>query len=101
MVAAPRGTTTMQCLEGVKHLCGVLLSCFDIDLKQPRGLEDPQLLARETVCMSHPTKFSFYRRLRTVVLLVQASTYCVLLVLSLCDVIMAALRVVCLCLQLA
>jgi serine/threonine-protein phosphatase 2B regulatory subunit len=45
----------LQCLEGVKHLCGVLLSfCCDIDLKQPRGLEDPELLARETVCMSTP-----------------------------------------------
>jgi hypothetical protein len=36
----------------VKHLCGVLLKCCDIDLKQPKGLEDPEVLARETVCTS-------------------------------------------------
>jgi serine/threonine-protein phosphatase 2B regulatory subunit len=47
-------STMLQCLEGVKHLCGVLLGCCDIDLKQPKGLEDPELLARETVCMSTP-----------------------------------------------
>ena len=41
--------TMLQCLEGVKHLCGVLLMCCDIDLKQPKGLEDPEILARETV----------------------------------------------------
>jgi hypothetical protein len=40
----------LQCLDGVKHLCGVLLKCCDIDLKQPKGLEDPEVLARETVC---------------------------------------------------
>ncbi|XP_062215171.1 calcineurin B-like protein 3 isoform X2 [Phragmites australis] len=39
----------LQCLEGVKHLFGVLLKCCDIDLKQPKGLEDPEVLARETV----------------------------------------------------
>ncbi|GJM95886.1 hypothetical protein PR202_ga12671 [Eleusine coracana subsp. coracana] len=32
----------LQCLEGVTHLCGVLLKCCDIDLKQPKGLEDPE-----------------------------------------------------------
>jgi serine/threonine-protein phosphatase 2B regulatory subunit len=42
----------LQCLDGVKHLCGVLLKCCDIDLKQPKGLEDPEVLARETVCTS-------------------------------------------------
>uniref|UniRef100_A0A0D9VWJ2 Calcineurin B-like protein n=1 Tax=Leersia perrieri TaxID=77586 RepID=A0A0D9VWJ2_9ORYZ len=39
----------LQCLEGVKQLCGVLLRCCDLDLKQPKGLEDPEVLARETV----------------------------------------------------
>ncbi|KAM3311149.1 hypothetical protein ACQJBY_031679 [Aegilops geniculata] len=39
----------LQCLEGVRHLGGVLLKCCDIDLKQPKGLEDPEVLARETV----------------------------------------------------
>jgi len=39
----------LQCLDGVKHLCGLLLKCCDIDLKQPKGLEDPEVLARETV----------------------------------------------------
>jgi hypothetical protein len=42
----------LQCLDGVKHLLGVLLKCCDIDLKQPKGLEDPEVLARETVCTS-------------------------------------------------
>ncbi|KAJ9689937.1 hypothetical protein PVL29_012549 [Vitis rotundifolia] len=40
----------LQCLEGVKHLCAVLVNCCDADLyKQPKGLEDPEALARETV----------------------------------------------------
>ncbi|CAN6282208.1 unnamed protein product [Urochloa humidicola] len=39
----------LQCLDGVKHLCSVLLKCCDIDLKQPKGLDDPEVLARETV----------------------------------------------------
>ncbi|OEL25990.1 hypothetical protein BAE44_0012988 [Dichanthelium oligosanthes] len=38
----------LQCLDGVKHLCGVLLKCCDIDLNQPNGLEDLEVLARET-----------------------------------------------------
>lgn len=42
----------LQCLEGIKHLLAVLLRCCDLDLyKQPKGLEDPEVLARETVCM--------------------------------------------------
>lgn len=42
----------LQCLEGLKHLCAVLVHCCDADLyKQPKGLEDPEALARETVCM--------------------------------------------------
>ena len=42
----------LQCLEGVKHLCAVVVNCCDADLyKQPKGLEDPEALARETVCM--------------------------------------------------
>ncbi|RVW80394.1 Calcineurin B-like protein 3 [Vitis vinifera] len=40
----------LQCLEGVKHLCAVVVNCCDADLyKQPKGLEDPEALARETV----------------------------------------------------
>ncbi|KAF8414292.1 hypothetical protein HHK36_002294 [Tetracentron sinense] len=40
----------LQCLEGVKHLFASLLGCCDLDLyKQPKGLEDPEVLARETV----------------------------------------------------
>jgi hypothetical protein len=40
----------VQCLDGAKQILAVLFSCFDLELKQPRGLDDPQLLARETVC---------------------------------------------------
>ncbi|GMP64938.1 hypothetical protein CsSME_00025962 [Camellia sinensis var. sinensis] len=40
----------LQCLEGVKHLCASLLRCCDLDLyRQSRDLEDPEVLARETV----------------------------------------------------
>ncbi|KAF8391697.1 hypothetical protein HHK36_024006 [Tetracentron sinense] len=40
----------LHCLEGFKHLFTSLLSCCDFDLyKQPKGLEDPEVLARETV----------------------------------------------------
>lgn len=42
----------LQWLEGFKHLFAALLRCCDIELyKQPTGLEDPEVLARETVCM--------------------------------------------------
>ncbi|KAJ0081671.1 hypothetical protein Patl1_09651 [Pistacia atlantica] len=40
----------VQCLDGLKHLCAALVNCCDADLyKQPRGLENPEALARETV----------------------------------------------------
>ncbi|XP_020583901.1 calcineurin B-like protein 3 isoform X1 [Phalaenopsis equestris] len=40
----------LQCLGGFKHLFAVLLKCCDLDLyKQQKGLEDPEILARETV----------------------------------------------------
>lgn len=42
----------LQCLEGIKHLGASLLRCCDLDLyRQTRGLDDPEVLARETVCM--------------------------------------------------
>ena len=48
----------LQCIGGLKHLCASLLSCCDLDLyKQSRGLEDPEILARETVCMSINEQF--------------------------------------------
>ena len=53
----------VQCLDGVKQLLAVLFQCFDLELKQPRGLEDPQVLARETVC-----KFPAHLRFRLLVL---------------------------------
>uniref|UniRef100_A0A0E0RJJ7 Calcineurin B-like protein n=1 Tax=Oryza rufipogon TaxID=4529 RepID=A0A0E0RJJ7_ORYRU len=37
------------CLDGVRQLLAVVFKCCDLELKQPRGLEDPQVLARETV----------------------------------------------------
>ncbi|KAF5943498.1 hypothetical protein HYC85_017575 [Camellia sinensis] len=40
----------LQCLDGVKHMLSVVVNCCDSDLsKPPRGLENPEVLARETV----------------------------------------------------
>ncbi|KAG8385910.1 hypothetical protein BUALT_Bualt03G0094200 [Buddleja alternifolia] len=40
----------LQCLDGVKHLLSAVVNCCDSEIyKQPRGLEDPEALARETV----------------------------------------------------
>ena len=45
----------LQCVEG---FVTSLLRCFDIDLyKNSRGLEDPELLARETVCTYQPNPY--------------------------------------------
>lgn len=42
----------VQCLEGIKHFCAAIANCCDADTsRQPRGLQDPEALARETVCM--------------------------------------------------
>jgi len=53
-----------QCIDGFKHVCSSFFRCFDIDIyKQSGGLGDPELLARETVCMlsaSFPSYFSFH-----------------------------------------
>ncbi|KAL6543062.1 Calcineurin B-like protein 3 [Orobanche hederae] len=38
----------LQCIEGIKHLCASVLQCCELD-RQSRGLEDPEILARETV----------------------------------------------------
>ncbi|XP_019450487.1 PREDICTED: calcineurin B-like protein 3 isoform X4 [Lupinus angustifolius] len=40
----------LQCLDGLKHLCAAVVNCCHHDSsKQPRGLENPEVLARETV----------------------------------------------------
>ncbi|XP_027351720.1 calcineurin B-like protein 3 isoform X2 [Abrus precatorius] len=40
----------VQCLDGLKQLCAAVINCCDADLsKQPRGLQNPEALARETV----------------------------------------------------
>ncbi|XP_011095876.1 calcineurin B-like protein 3 isoform X1 [Sesamum indicum] len=40
----------VQCLDGVKHLLSSVVNCCDSDInKQPRGLQNPEALARETV----------------------------------------------------
>ncbi|XP_042939900.1 calcineurin B-like protein 3 isoform X2 [Carya illinoinensis] len=40
----------VQCLDGLKHLCAAFINCCDTDLyNQPKGLQDPESLARETV----------------------------------------------------
>ncbi|KAF1868537.1 hypothetical protein Lal_00035975 [Lupinus albus] len=45
-----RDIIMLQCVEGILHLFAPILRCCDLDLnKQPTGLEDPELLARETV----------------------------------------------------
>jgi serine/threonine-protein phosphatase 2B regulatory subunit len=49
----------VQCLDGAKQILAVLFSCFDLELKQPRGLDDTQLLARETVCTFPRSYYSY------------------------------------------
>lgn len=53
-----------QCIDGFKHVCSSFFRCFDIDIyKQSGGLGDPELLARETVCMlsaSFPSFFALF-----------------------------------------
>ncbi|KAG0463628.1 hypothetical protein HPP92_019697 [Vanilla planifolia] len=47
---SPSIAYSSRCLEGFKNFFAVLLKCCDLDLyKQPRGLKDPEILARETV----------------------------------------------------
>ncbi|XP_071912512.1 calcineurin B-like protein 3 isoform X2 [Coffea arabica] len=40
----------LRCLDGVKHLLSAVVNCCDSEIyKQPRGLENLEALARETV----------------------------------------------------
>ncbi|KAK6149604.1 hypothetical protein DH2020_017129 [Rehmannia glutinosa] len=40
----------VQCLDGVKHFLSAVVNCCESEIyKQPRGLENPEALARETV----------------------------------------------------
>lgn len=39
----------MQCLDGIKQLSLILLTCCDSDL--PKGRQNPKDVARGTVCM--------------------------------------------------
>lgn len=42
----------VQCLDGLKELCVTVINCCDAhSSKHPKGLEDPEILARETVCI--------------------------------------------------
>lgn len=43
-----RGDTMSYCFEGIKQLGASLSKCCE---RQSTGLEDPEILARETVCM--------------------------------------------------
>lgn len=49
----------VQCLDGLKDLVGVLVNCCGSDLYKQPGLENPQALARETVCMSQIVLLNF------------------------------------------
>lgn len=50
-----------QCVDGFKHVCNSLFRCFDLEIyKQSGGLGDPELLARETVCMLSAPMHSFF-----------------------------------------
>lgn len=47
------GGMIMQCLDGLKHLAAILLTCCDADSPaQSKGLQNPKAVARGTVCMS-------------------------------------------------
>nr|ABK22758.1 unknown [Picea sitchensis] len=40
----------LQCLEGFNHLLGCLVQCCDTKVfKKSQGLEDPEIIARDTV----------------------------------------------------
>lgn len=52
-------TIMLQCIEGFKHLFASLLQLCDTN--PSRGLEDPEILARETVCMA--STYCFFMRI--------------------------------------
>ncbi|KAF9679320.1 hypothetical protein SADUNF_Sadunf06G0002800 [Salix dunnii] len=60
-----------QCLDRIKQLCAAVASCCDADLyKQPRGLEDPEALAGETVFSVSETEalYELFKKINSAVI---------------------------------
>lgn len=64
----------LPCLDGIKHLLSAAVNCCDGDYKQPTGLEDPEALARETVCTSN----IFVKHFETFMLIKPSGVLCYL-----------------------